>query len=870
MEQLYHFLTTRPPKRTPVDAQPRPETLVRSPYGFGSEYERLSREPGFMLGSYDANTCFMPHEKRDFLEHTMPVPWALWTLDDADRADKAIDQGYPGWETFSGTVRSKTNLIMVPEGSGLGDDLRVIGLQTDGSTMAKATSTQKYLKRLFGSYEAASWWTVTSWDGEILVIRHKALSETLRIRIIQGTKHSEGMHLFTQKAWCLLSGESKKSVREGSGRRWTGIGPVFLKGHGLIWNDLAFDAVFYDPKYQISWDRGFFFGSMGGLHTPEVPRMDLQSIINMELYPFLMEWVQKFLQQVMSASLNADELRRTFMRFSWKKDMEWDPEQDEMVADPMKIWPVRWALEHGVSPEIPAIYRRIYKYMLHQVLDTTKGRIPVAGNHSAYVMPDPYCFDKYGDFHPERTRIQGNSVYCPKLKPGQEVLMWRRPNAPREFWIANAVDAPCMQGMGNGDIIFQGPDMQLAAQVAKGGEDNDDANELSQDPRIIAHVRALRSYPKPPKVVSVEPTRRDVSKYVSNPSRFTLVHLHTQITLEKETAPTGLGASVNTGMRDYLLSGDVNKDSMNADLEAQQDAERVLWLIDRLDDQTAAMMNDLEGIIDGFKKNGCANKVYAETVKRLRETDQVWPWVLRNRIPQSRQTEEKMPAIARTPLCHVMEAIEDEIVTFEDACRKQEWLGVRPAPQEIVDFLCAVDQDTMDIVQMEAAEHREWWAKTWTALRESGKLNDPDDAQACYLLMDTDAAARLNKWDPVVQELLWAEQTIYRYHTRFLDAPLDERTGLRQQYPDALVWTHGYAAAGYRVYEKLNLLGQYQAVQLLSHDFDHMDVPVSVESGLLKHHKEVIGLSPKVGDGSYRLRHGVLEIKAASKSVATL
>jgi hypothetical protein len=865
-------------------------------------------------GAEDLKTTrhFQPREVSAFLTENMQFDYIqiTWDLVESgwEEAEKLITMGlshetlplFPAelgeWEWFDGTVRDHIKCIFVPKGLNLVQE--EIGIHLDltpkkGKTINQmAATSMKRTNRLYAPTEYAVFGDVVgNKKDEFEVVlkpyfyKHGVKEETpnnmrLTFRYEDACQGTDGMATFSVRGAQGLCG--LEDPKHGDCFRFTCVTPFgMFKGHGMVLDQLEYDAVFYGAKTELTYDK-FYFGLLSELHVVGEPNMDFQSLINFfgtgNGLKHVGGMMEKFFGKLVDACQDPNKFTRMMLEV-----LDKNPETD---------WVRALATGLGMDAIFPGLIRSDFKMFEPAMNKANGGVVPMSDVAvRRYIMPSPYTFDPKGHYCPELDRLSGRSMFTSGVPYG-EVAMYRQPNGnTNEHVICNVVKTP-FRNLGRGQIVYLSADLIPEALPAMGGGDFDDPVIIVYDQRVVEHFKTLARYPvvDTKEVIHLQSERN--TKYMDrirnriDPIKWGKRHLLKQINDAKNA--TGIGVIVNAGMLDTQLTN--GKEDMLEDLSLQIDAiasdptkddmraelvECYTWLEKRPDFMLRDIMSNLESRIDRIKMLGGSGMSEDEKlIEAMYEDTRVFPkcWTIggfmgMGRIPD--RIAKTNPIVAKTSLCKLLDEVKQEIDAVHEAFKEMEWLMVKPLPNELLTHYKEQlrNKDLREFV----TSMREWWFEKWEEARANGWTSSTEGMKKVYKELEEELLGSLEDSefagdvDAVAVELA---RRIYK--TVHPTAPLDE-FGKTKHVGDGLLWTKTLGHAFLRALENAGLTGRVEPVSLYpqARDVRPFTVKVKVVNGIVQNHDDgrVLGTSLKLEDGEYTMSNGVITIRPAHPSL---
>lgn len=665
-----------------------------------------------------------------------------------------------------------------------------------------------------------------------------------------------------------------------------------LFGKGYFWEDLnlnegPFDAVIYDYKTEVSFDK-FFFGILSPMNPGEVTRSDSQSAINFGWYDFMDARGQELMLEMAEAYKDEAKLRRKFLS-TYSPSTKPDAEE----------WCLIHALRIGISPQAePALFRRIVRQITQSTMDFKHGRLDIgnAGKRVSF-CPDPAMFDEFGNVHPERSRIAKGSVVSTDVPVG-EICVYRQPNGhPLEHArVMNAYDRRFRKFKGL-KRLFYGADA-YDFMLPQNGADADDDGTAIFDPIWVERFRKL-SYPVSAKL-EMNQSKPKINAYLDRMigravGGYSAQDFVTAMT-DAKAFTLKIGQIVNLIMLDTLLSGE-NKQHMLEDLwkrlgECQKDpskhntqeyqllVECASWLVNREDYQLRDVASNLEAVIDfcqmGKGDRDMMDKLVSKVQAMLPRKDRgqsvatikVYPkmWKMagtgfrgEGRAPKS-LTEGIDYVTAPSLMCDALGKLETERQKLMEAFRQYEWKTITPVPPAVNDLFPA-DPDMRFIVE---DIRKEWNAQ----MIEQIKMFDTEREKA-YDKSLAWIRKEFSEFDHDMQKAMAVEmkRRTQRYRT-----PVLNEDGTTRHVPDSAFGNTFVFNLYCEAIEEAGIAGLYVPVEMdaCSTHLKRQSVTVRVACGIVyvKADNFLVGFA-NCADGEYTMDGGEILVQEPDLSLTS-
>ena len=766
------------------------------------------RKPDLTAKKYDSKTMIGTHEVRQFLE---PLgPYALVNVDNQAEASLMIrgeyvykvkgDELHPLWNSkwyvAGGYVRDDGAVfVMLPEKITDKQFFSRLGLHVDLlKKWSNSFKVGKYLKRLFSHHYNYMQGEVIRESGDVIWVK-LATGTVLSVRYAEGGVLTDGMNLVSTACVNKLGFIGK----EGTGLRITALSPRgFSKGHAIVKDDLQFDLVLFDSKQLLKGDRFTF--ALDGLHKGNL-FTDTQSVINFRMYekPFLEEWAEKYMREVIEAVQDEDKLKKMLQFYRVEFHMEQEGDESEYPGTYLNYIEkeVDWALLRALRAGIPitthpALVRKLFNLFIRRIMDCeTKIRIPVPEEvgEAHYLLVDPTIFDRLGN--PSLPGVlHGNEVYVHNHKG--EVVYHRQPNAHRgEHVISMSVNPPELRAYdNNGTFMFVSRDIIEPACITLGGGDQDDRVVVYKDLEVVNHFKSLEAYPLMVTEKPILPVLKE-NRFAGLLPRAVPVYDRYQIDMmlsQQEQQRTSIGQAVNPLMMDTAIT-----DQKEVILKYLNEIPKDLKIVDAISKMKAFAGNmlklvasQLEMIIDAVKKDGGDVSAIAEEIREF------WKWIpvipefaLRGgfmnmgRLPASRRGENH-PVVVHTDIDSVLDEIAQARVELEDHITAMSWQMVPPVPLEIVTYPIHDDATQLAIAM------RTYYHARREALLPIIDESDVKGRIKALIQCDKDVFDTF-KSNPLVLDAM-VELYGRIYSKRLPEAPINYNTGRPRPFADGLIW----------------------------------------------------------------------------------
>lgn len=749
---------------------------------------------------YNPKIHFGSWEVRQFLE--VFDQWGLATVSvrDAAIARATMVAGFPfqgkTWyvagEGSGAYVRDDaTVMVLLPERISREDFFAKLGLTIHLNNRVDGWKVSKYLKRLFSHHARYLQGTVVENVTENIIRVRLDNGKDIHVRYVSEMALTDGMNLCSTN---FLKTIDFPQTREGTGIRITALSPHgFSKGHAIALNNQRHDLVLFGSKPLLTGDQFTFACDV--LHPGKL-FTDIQSVTNFRLNPFLLDWAEQFMIDVIKACDSEDELKR--MLGFYKDDFHTDPITGDWVVDQEREWALTRALRNGVDIiHHPKLRHKLFNLFTQPILDQeTKIRIPIKEGvgGARYAMVDPTIFDEWGN--PTNIgMLEGVQCWVPKhVGP---VAAHRQPNAHRsEHIIMNGVQVPYFDSIDTGSFTFISRDFVIPGLKALGGGDQDDRLCYYTDPAVVRHFQRLESYPIYTPVVQLDQRKKLFSDL--NPARkldsFMLTRvgsrpLYNRDLIERllnmqESNNISIGAAVNPIMIDTAIT-DNREAIMEYMLSLPPDYNiklpGAIRYVDTYEaNQLAELASRLEDIIDSVKKNGIPDQRNYQLIQEYNRKLLVIPNCMTGRVSASRQNENG-PLTIRIPLDDLIDNIKISRMKLEDFIVATSWEMIVPIPVELE------RANTHESAPAVARLMREDWQNLISTYVRSPEPPDPiyKDKKLAMRKVDEELYNKYRTYPYVLDAMVWLYGTIYR--VRKLDVPMLENDR-PQPFPDAILW----------------------------------------------------------------------------------
>jgi hypothetical protein len=759
-------------------------------------------------------------------------------------------------------------------------NVQELGIETKITSLSKGIKFEKYFGRDTAPHMHDVFGRVEDFKNDIVRV---SLENGARLDIAfrPKTALNDGIHPFSERGAMLMAGIPDPKPGQGFG--FTAECIDFVKGHGIVVPGLKYDAVFHDRKQLLQFGDRFWFGRLRDLHVGK-PYLDVQTVINMMAekgLDLLAKKVDETNRRVLRDVQDFDMLRNRFLARIADKEGK-------------LTWAVERAAKMDMDPVFPALFRSLAATEKHELYDMAHGRIPIYDQAAyRYVAPEPALWNEEGYQDLKRGRLKGNCAITRGLVG--RAGMWRQPNGTKnEKWVLDLVEAGPFNEWGQGNMLFLGADIIEDACKTLGTMDFDDAVIVTTAPEFVQVLEQLTAYP-----AEYNELPELADREISDNPYFDEIHVGGDSTqwneawfderIEQELENKGVGYIANALMLDNLVSG--GKQSMLDDLADQlavaedqslrDDLVRRYKNLEARSDYVLAKIGaqyndwidlmktgkDLPDVEEGHKA--------IEAMYKSLAADMAFPWTWtiggfnkRGRIPAAIEREHKI-FIARTPLCHRLQATKVSLAQVEEVLVNLEWRLARPLPAELKAQFPADDD-----VKQTVSDLRQWWYQQWQAARENGNIEseDPEAFKAAYERIEAELneiLEGLGQYWPDLRPIA-VELGSRIYKQRYAMAPVDEK-GLNYHFRDRLVWAGHLGQAFLDAIESTELPGIREKV--------HVDVryrylagpgqvEVKAEQGIVQLKKDgrVIGVS-NVPDGDHIMHQGMILVRPAAPAL---
>ena len=857
------------------------KVTVRRPWKKGEELYSSSGNP-----EKGVPAMFGGHEERQFLENL--GPFAIASIDSgseefASIARQILDEGYTiedpdthvlsKWYVAGYYVRDDGAVyIMTPEPTKDVEFFKRLGLRVDlENKWGNSFKVGKYMKRLYSHHRRFIQGEVVSkTDGSVILVRLPN-KRVISVRYADYGKLTDGMNLVSTHCMKMLG--LKRNV--GQGLRITALSPKgFSKGHAIVLPDLRHDLVLFNSKKMLYGDQftlGVDWLHSGALFT------DVQSVVNFRMYntPFLNEWAEVFMNQVIDALQDEEKLRKMlhFYNVDFHKNQVGEEAGEYIQKE--KDWALLRALRGGVSHKThPALVRKIFHLFADKVMNCeTNIRIPVPQEvgGARYAIVDPTIFDVNGDPTLEGS-LSGNTVYCPDHVG--DVVFHRQPNAHRgEHHIATSVPHKELQALDNGCFMFMSRDMVVESLGKLGGGDQDDRLVYYKKQEVVDHFKALQDDPYPlvtfPEQPKQEERKNTFAQRILRKPTYDRTQLLIMLEQQKKQG-VSIGYAVNAIIHDTVLT-DCKQDLLNnmlANLPMTELKNKSAheWLKNRQDNALRDVTSRLEIVIDAVKKEGSDINDIGDAIKKFNNTFEVVAdfctkgGKFDGRIPTSRRGENH-PVISRCKMDDVLDSIKEMRKDLEDIVTDISWQMLAPVPLEVLTYP-TVDGSEQLAVAIQSF-YRQQRAMADGKIKPTGDKIEKKARINSYVDIDKAVYNRFKDNPMVVDAMI--ELYIKVYENRAPEAPRDA-AGKAKAFPDGILWGPCLSGLTIKALEYCGLAGRFEDAAI-DDEFKKAKrevLDVQIEQGLIKdiRAQEVIGTIDPMADGIKVMEKGLVFVPA--------
>jgi hypothetical protein len=842
----------------------------------------------------DPTLTFQEHEESQFLNRYLPEGYAEFAghafgeqqmIDVCNWMESYALRGASRdgvrYRFLYGQWTDKGKMVMVPSTSS------VRSLSHIGLSIHDPKKAPKRLKRLFAHHKLAAFGTVhdvsTDTEGGTIVTGHldNGYEYTIRFVDISG---------WDKKLQAIVAGQNRitPTFLRALGVENVGDGTFGFKGtiathffgKGYFWEDLnlnegPFDAVIYDYKTEVSFDK-FFFGILSPMNPGEVTRSDSQSAINFGWEHMLEERGQFLMLEMAEAYKDEAKLRRKFLS-TYSPSTKPDAEE----------WCLIKGLRIGISPQAePAMFRRVVRQITQSTMDFKRGRMDIGhvGKRVSF-CPDPDMFDHLGNVHPERSRIPAGTVVCPDV-PNGDVCVYRSPNGHAlEHSRPRNINDRRFRKFKRLLRLFYGADA-YDFMLPQNGADADDDGTVIFDPKLVKIFHNLQ-YPVTDKL-EMKQSAAKANAYLQRMIGRAVGGYTAQDFIEAMNEAKAfnlkIGQIVNLIMLDTLLSGD-NKKHMLQYLYALENkdaltTEAILWLEEREDYQLREVASNLEAVIDFCQMGKGDRAVMEELVSKVQAmmpvkdrgqsiaTIKVYPkmWTLKGtgfqgegRTPRS-LTEGIDFVTAPSLMCDALASLQSELQLLNEAFRQYEWKTITPVPPAVNDLFPA-DPDTRHIVE---DIRQEWNARMIEQIKMMDDVREREYKKSLAWIK-----AQFAEFDPDTQKAMAVEmkRRCHRFRT-----PVKNEDGTTRHVPDSAFGNTVVFNLYCDAVQEAGIAGLYVPVEMdeVSSYLKTQTVDIRSRQGVIfrKDDNFMIGLCPVCPDGDHTMDGGEIMVQEPDFSLS--
>ncbi len=730
------------------------------------------------------------HELHQFLEFMCDRPFYYGHYNKASVARDLIDKGAltTKGHKFVPMMVPRENggtVVLVDQPMTTEEFLKETNLRVSMKTPKGAHSVMKRMKRLLAPHEVMAHGRIIEDHGDVIVVQlddlirqrrswasgktyaqRIRLATEIRIRRLKGTPLNDGMNLISQRMATILTG-SESSV--GEGFKITGMDMCGqYKGHCMVYPDLAYDAVLYDPKSEIRLVNGHFvIGFLGNLKPTRV-FTDLQSILNFRYEHRLMDWAVAYLDEIAEKVQTTEGIAECLgmMDEIGKNSFDELTAEDSPVQASELNWIMSFLIRGGYDvAHTPALRRRVIQ-MLLKVIDVSgqRVRIPIPGAEAVrrYVNVDPRLFDREGNILAEKDgnewKLIGAAkeipcgVWMPKLDAHQEELsFYRQPNGcEEEIETMNVYGHgdEFLQQFGDSPFLFISPfDIQETMSKLGGGDLDDPVVVFNT---MTDHFDSLGFLPEAQKKYKTEEKPTILNQ---------IIELSQRWTRQAKFDESAIKRVIEDLAQTRITIGQV----VNSVIVTQ--AMKHSGMIQEIPDPVLHLARSVERVVDSLKKSGESTSdiqvALDDYVEWLKQQGTVPAFLMKQngRIPNRHANQPVKELLTGIPTMydHLIQNIEKLKIAFRNRDVENSYLDVQ-IPDSIKDFTVSEESKVL------AAQIRRYYA--YHLQRKMSVLN----VRAEELRMEGLSQSHIEDAQGVLRQQAYKEAYMATY-ARFVDHP---------------------------------------------------------------------------------------------------